>query len=902
MRWIRSLSRRLQSLVSKESSNAALREELRFHLARLVEGNMAQGMPEREAVVAAQASFGNWAGTTEQCYQARGTAWIDDFLQDLRYGLRTLKKHRSFSVTSVLTLAIGIGACTAIFSVVYAVLLRSLPYGSPEQLVNLYTPSLQLLRQGIPAELFNPSFADFFDLKKQSHLLEAVTLFEQTSFNVAADSHVERVGAARVDAEFFRTLQSQPEVGRAIDAGDLQPGSNQVTIISHGLWLEMFGGTKNILDRTIRFDGATYRIIGVTPAGFAYPHRSDLPAGFGNVDHTQIWVPAALTPQQRACRDNCGAFALARLKRGVTLGEAETELSLMMARLNSLHDPAMHDFVVRLEPLLDISAGPVRPLMRLLLVSVGLLWLIACANAANLLMARAANRTHELGVRAALGARRERLFRQMLTESLLLSLAAGCAGTAFAWFFLRGLLRLNPGDIPRIEGAALDLRMLGFLAGITVLTSLLFGVLPSSMASRINLAALLKSGEMRGVTGDKAKIRRALSIAQVALVVVLLTATGLLLRSYAKVLEAPVGFSPSTITVNIQFGPTLDGWPANPRYDTPEKRRAFFAEAVERLQHTPGVQAAGWIDFLPLSNAEEMNNIEVQGSSDKKDGLVESRRVSPGYFSAMQIPLIRGQAFSDDAGPKDPEQVIVNETLARKYFGSADPAGRHIRVSPKDPWLTIVGVIADVRIQNPETNAQPQIYTCLWQTDTNAWPTNAAYLAVRSILPETAAILDIRAAVKRLDHDVALADIHTMRGLKSEKTARRQFQTMLLTAFSAIAMALAVIGVYGLLAFWVRQRTSEIGIRMALGSTRKGLLGLVLREGMILFGTGLGIGIAVSMALTRLVSGFLYGVPAIDPVTYAMVACLLLFGTMTACVVPGLRATRIDPMKALRSE
>lgn len=901
MRLMQSLIRRLQSMVSKESSNVALHEELRFHLERLVEENMAQGMTEREAVAAAQASFGNWAGTTQQCYQARGTAWIDDLFQDVRYGLRTLKKQRSFAVTSVLTLAIGIGACTAIFSVVNAVLLRSLPYGNPEQLVNLYTPSLRLLRQGIPAELFNPSFADFSDLKKQSHLLEAVTLFEQTTFNVAADSQVERVGAARVDAEFFRTLQSQPELGRAIDAGDQQPGSNQVTIISHGLWLEMFDGTKNILGRAIRFDGATYRIIGVMPAGFAYPHMGDLPVGFGSVDHTQIWLPAALSPRQMACRD-CGGFVLARLQRGVTLREAETELSAIMARLNSLHDPAMHDFVGRLEPLLDISAGPVRPLMRLLLVSVGLLWLIACANAASLLMARAASRTHELGVRATLGAKRERLFRQMITESLLLSLAAGCAGTAFAWFFIRGLLRLNPGDIPRIEGAALDLRMLGFLAGITVLTSLVFGVLPASIASRVNLAALLKSGGMRGVTDDKARIRRVLSIAQVALVVVLLTATGLLLRSYAKVLEVPVGFSPSTITANIQFSPPLAGWPANPRYDTPEKRKAFFAEAIERLQHTPGIQAAGWIDFLPLSNAEDMNNIEVQGSSNKKDGLVESRRVSPGYFAAMQIPLIRGKAFSDAAGPKDPEQVIVNETLATEYFGGADPVGRHIRVSPKDPWLSIIGVIADVRIENPESNAAPQIYTSLWQTDTSAWPTNLAFLAVRSILPETAEILDIRNAIQRLDPDLALADIHTMRALKSEKTARRQFQTMLLTAFSAIAMVLAVIGVYGLLAFWVRQRTIEIGIRVALGSTKKGVIGIVLREGMILTGTGLGIGIAVSMALTRLVSGFLYGVPGIDPYTYLMVACLLLFGTMTACVVPGLRATRIDPIKALRSE
>ena len=902
MRWIRSLCRRFRSILSKESSNAALSEELQFHLARAVEENMARGMPERKAVAAAQASFGSWAGTTEQCYQARGTAWIDDFLQDIRYGLRTLTKNCSFSVISILTLALGIGACTAIFSVFDAVLLRSLPYGNPEQLVYLYTPSLQLLRQGIPAEFFNPSFADFFDLKHQSRSVAEMTLFQQASFSLAADGRPQRVGAARVGADFFRTMQSQPQVGRAIDAGDQQPGNDRVAIISHVLWEEMFAGTNKILDRTVRLDGDQYRVIGVMPPGFDYPHKSDLPAGLGNVDRTQIWVPAALTPQQLACRDFCGAFAVARLKRGVTLGEAETELRTIMAKLDSLHIPAMHDLGVRLEPLRDKSVGPVRPLMRLLLGAVGLVLLIACANAANLLMARAANRTHELGVRATLGARRERLFRQMLTESLLLSLAAGCAGTAFAWVFLHGLLRLNPGDIPRIEGARLDLRVLGFLVGVTILTSLLFGILPSLMASRINLAQFLKSGGMRSVVGHRTRIRNGLAVAQVALVVVLLTATGLLLRSYAKVLAAPVGFSPSTITASIEFSPQLVEFSANPRYNTPEKRRAFFAETLDWLQHTSGIQAAGWVDFLPFSNLEMMTSIEIQGYPNHKNPLVEARRVSPGYFSAMQISLIGGRGFSDNDGPKGPEQVIVNEALTKEYFGRSNPVGQHIRISPQDPWTTVVGVIRDVRNKGPETSALPQIYGCLWQTDTSAAPANSAYLAVRSTLPEAIAVQAIRTAIERADPDLAVAEVYTMRGLESEVTSRRRFQTVLLTAFSAIAMVLAVIGVYGLLAFSVRQRTGEIGIRMALGSTRKGVLGLVLREGLMLFGAGLGIGIAASVGLTRLVSGFLYGVPAIDPVTYVMVPCLLLVGTVAACLVPGLRAAGIDPMSALRCE
>lgn len=903
MRWTKSLGRRLRSVVSKESSNVALREELQFHLERTIEENLARGLPEEDAVAAAKASFGSWVGTTEQCYQARGTALIDDFLQDLRYGLRTLTKHRSFSVLSILTLAMGIGACAAIFSIFDAVLLRSLPYGNPTQLVYLYTPSRQLLRLGVPAEVFNPSFADFFDLRKQSHSLEIATLFQQTSFNLAAGGKTERVGAARVDADFFGTLESEPQVGRAINAGDQQQGNDRVAIVSHALWQEMFAGGRKINNSTLRLDGTQYQIVGVMPTGFEYPQKSDLPAGFGNVDRTQIWVPIALNAQQLTCRDSCGAFAVARLNPGITLRDAETDLSTIMERLDSLHNPQMRDFEVSLRPLLDVSVGPVRPLMRLLMGAVGLVLLIACANAANLLLARAATRAHEVGVRTTLGARRERLFRQMLTESLLLSLAAGCAGAVFAWLFLHGLLRLNPGDIPRIDGAKLDLRVLGFLAGITVLASLLFGILPSSLASRINLVQLLKRGGMRGLMGEKTRVRSGLAITQIALLVVLLTGTGLLLRSYAKVLAAPLGFSPSTITASIEFNSPLGGTPTNSRYNTPEKRRAFFAETLDWLQHAPGVYAAGWIDLLPFSNSElAITSIEIEGSPVQNNQFVETRRVSSGYFSAMEIPFIGGRTFGDNDGRKDLGEVIVNQALAKLYFGRGIPIGRRIRMSPQDPWLTIVGVISDVRNMGPETSPAPQIYTWLWQTDTTVAPANSAYVAVRSMLPEAIAAQEIRNAIERADSDLAIAEVHTMRGLESEATARRRFQTVLLTSFSAVAMVLALIGVYGLLAFSVRQRTGEIAVRMALGSTRKSVLGLILRQGLVLFGAGLGIGITGSIALTRLISGFLYGVRSIDPETYVIVSCLLLGGTVAASLVPGFRAAVIDPMSALRNE
>jgi predicted permease len=373
-----------------------------------------------------------------------------------------------------------------------AVLLRSLPYGDVEQLVYLYTPSVQLLRMKVPAEVFNPSFADFEDLKKQSTSFSSMTVFRMSSFNFSGGDQLEKLGVARVDAAFFTTLQTQPELGRIFDAKDEKPGNAHVVLISHALWKSVYESKSSVLGQMVRLDGAEYKVVGVMPAGFEYPLSSDLPNVFGSVDRTQLWVPAALTSQQMTCRERCGAFAIGRLKPGTTLIQAQTELSTIMTRLDLLHSPSLNDFTAIVRPLREVALGEVKPLMFLLLGAVGLVLLIACGNAANLLLARAANRTQELGVRAALGARRGRLIRQMLTESVLLVVAAGFVGVALAWLLLRLLLQLNPGDIPRLENAGLDCRVLGFLIGVTALTSLLFGVLPSMITTDINFAEFLK--------------------------------------------------------------------------------------------------------------------------------------------------------------------------------------------------------------------------------------------------------------------------------------------------------------------------------------------------------------------------------------------------------------------------
>ncbi len=870
-----------------------MQEELQFHLQREIEENINHGMSPEEAQAAARADFGSVPIAIEACYEARGVAWLDDLAQDVRYGLRTLSKHRSFTVVTVLTLALGIGACTAIFSLVNAVLLRSLPYGEPERLVYVFAPNSVWK---LPPEAFGVSPADFFDFRKQATSFAAATFFNQRTYNlVGGMDRAERAGAARVDADFFRTLGAAPEFGRGFDAKDEQPGGQPVVVISHALWQTVLGGRTDVLRSQLRLDGVAYEVIGVMPAEFGYPHKSDLAYANGRVETTDLWVPLALTPQQKAERDNPNGFALARLKPGVTVRAAQAEMSTIMVRLNRLHAPGSRGWSAFVKPFRDSSLGPVRPLMLLLMGSVGFVLLIACGNAANLLLARAAARTHELGVRATLGAKRTRLLRQMLTESLMLSAAAGVVGVGLAWLFLHALLKLNPGDIPRMDSAGLDLHVMGFVLVVTVLTSVLFGMLPSLSATRINLAEFLKSSGMRGISGDKRRVRRGLAVAQIALLVVLLTGTVLLLRSYANVLSVPTGFAATTVTANVEL---------SSQYGNAHKRRAMFSSLVERLKSVHRVQAVGVVNELPLSDSESLATLWVEGYPNEKQQFVEARGITQDYLSAMQTPLLQGRDFSDEDASEHRLVAIVNEAFANKYFANRDAIGRRIRTGAdeSDPWVTVVGVAKDVRYMSLEAAAGPLVYRPFWQVE---WPDSSlvgAYVAVRSSLPQDAVVAEIRAAVKAIDPTLAIADVHTMSDLVSHVTARRRFQTTLLTIFSGTAMLLAMVGVYGLLAYSVRQRTGEIGIRVALGSSKGGVVRLILSEGLTLLGVGLVLGLAAALLSTRLLTGFLYGVPATDPLTFALVPLLLLVATLAACLIPSFRAAAVDPMNALRHE
>jgi predicted permease len=888
MRWLRAFLFRLRGLIyapaRTQSTGDDFAAELESHLAMHVEDGMRAGLSAEEARRQALIKLGG-AEQTRQAYRERSTLpWVESLLQDVRYGVRTLRRSPGFAIVAVATLALGIGACTAVFSLVNAVLLRSLPYGDPQRLVYLFTPNP---RFKAPAEIFGPSYGDFYDLKKQSHSFQDMTAFDQKTFNLASQGAVERVGAATVDGDFFRTLQASPVLGRAIGPDDDQPGHNRVVVIGYSLWQSMFGASADVLHRSLQLDENRYQIVGVMPAEFDYPHFSDLPYGNPEINATQIWVPLALTPQRKADHDNLNGNAIARLRPGVSPAQAQAEMSAIMAHLDLLHNAEMRGWGAQVDSFMDNAMGPVRPLLWMLLSAVGLVLLIACGNAANLLLARAASRMRELGVRVALGAGRSRIIRQLLTESLLIGLTGGAIGVGLAFVFLRLLPRLDPGNIPRLNEASLDLRVLLFTVIVSVLTSMLAGILPALAVSRVNLTNFLAAGQGRGATGSHSRVQGALIVAETALVVVLLSGAGLLIRSYINVESVDTGFSQSTVSMNI----VLDS-----HYRQPPLRQAFFSNLIGKVAALPGIRAVGAVSKLPLSNTEALTMFWVNGYPNEKDQIAEWRFATPEYFSAMRIPLVGGRFFTNDDRPGNSPVAIVNQSFALKYFAGRNPIGGQIGYSEHSP-RTVVGVVGDVRHSSLEAPPQPQVY--LPFTEGDAW---GASTVASSMLPPQSVASAIRANLKTIDPNLAVGDIQTMGDLVSKASAQRRFQTSLLTVFAAIAFFLALVGLYGLMAYSVSRRTREVGIRMALGAQRADVALLVLRGAAFLLALGLALGLGCAWIAARVLHAWLFGVGEHDPITILTASALLVVCGLIAAYMPARRAASVDPMQALRAE
>jgi predicted permease len=881
--WRRIIAQ-FRSLLANKRVEEDLAREVASHLTLLADDFERQGMSREEAQLAARRAYGGVEQAKQAHRDERSLLWIEQSIQDLRYGLRTLSRKPGFTVTAVLTLALGIGACTAIFSLVNAVLIRSLPYGDPGRLVYLYTPNPQFK---LPLEVFGPAYGDFYDLKKENHSFQDMTAFGQSVFSLASQGAAQRASAARVDGDFFKTFQSPPELGRAIGPADDQPGREKVAVISHALWQSMFGSSADILHRSLLLDGKSYQIIGVMPKGFEYPHYSDLPYGTAQYKTTQVWIPLALTPHDRADRDNASGNAVARLKPGVSAAQAQAEMAALMVRLDKLHDPQMRGWGAQVANFVDSTVGHVRSLLWLLLSAVSFVLLIACGNAANLLLSRSVSRMRELGVRVALGAGRSRIIRQLLTEATLMGVAAGAIGVGLAVLFLRLLPHLDPGNIPRLNEASLDMRVLLFTIGVSLLTSVLTGILPALAVSRINLTDFLATTGNRSVAGAHTRVQSTLIVVESALVVVLLAGAGLLIRSYINVESVDTGFSAATVTMNLGL---------DTRYSQPQQRIAFFRNLFAKFLALPGVQAVGAINDLPLSNSEDLSMFMVDGYPNDKSQLAESRWVTPHYFSAMNIPLVSGRSFADEDYSGDAHTVIINQSFARKYFPNRNPIGGRVnREDNHTLWNTVVGVIGDVRHSSLEEAPVPQIYN----PDAGF---QGGYIAVRSLIPPKALAAEIRETLHTIDPNLAAGDIRTMGDLEAVASAQRRFQTSMLTVFAGIALFLALVGLYGLMAYSVSRRTREVGIRMALGAQRTDVMLLVLRKAALLLALGLVSGLVASWFATLAMQAFLFGVGRHDPMTILSVCALLAVSGLIAAIIPARRAASVDPMQALRTE
>jgi putative ABC transport system permease protein len=805
--------------------------------------------------------------------------------RDLAHSLRVFAQAPAFTATALLALALGIGAAVTIFTLIDTVLIRSLPFGDAGRLAYLWTPLPRY--QSLPREM-SPSFADVLAWRASSRSFANITAFQQRTLTWNTGGDPIRIGGALVLGNFFETLQAAPLLGRAIDANDDVPGQDRVAVISYSLWNTRFHGDPAALGKSMQLGAGPYRIIGVMPPEFAYPQANDFP--FARSERTDIWIPVALTLRQQSNRNLASAAAVGRLRPGVTLARAQAETSAIESGLDPLNPPDLRGSQSLLVPFIETTVGPVRSLMRLLAGAVILVLLIACGNVASLLMARAATREHEMGVRAALGAPRSRLVRQVLTESLFLSVAGGALGALLSLVAVRVLAKLNPGDIPRFAEISVDWRVLLFALLISSITGIVFGVFPALAASRASVVDLLREGGGRGIAGGSSRVRRGLVIADVALAVVLLASASLFIRSYLYVQGEEKGFAPSTLAVELA---------ADQESSVPlQTRAAWFRDAVERVASLPGVASVGATSALPLSHHESISTFRVEGYPNHPNQTANARNVAGDYFGAMQIPLIAGRYLTSADIPAQPAlvpaAVVVSESFAKLYFRGRSAIGGRVQGSEPGPlWSTIVGVVADVRHSNLETPPAPTVYTPSWAVGS---------IAIRTGLPPDTLVSSVRRAVRAAGAPFVLVAIETMRQRTGEAAARRRFQTVLLAAFAGIAVFLALVGLYGLLSYVVRQRTAEIGVRMALGANRGEVVGMVLRDGLKLAAAGLLLGLPAAGAIAKGSASLLYGVLVLDPATFIAVPVLMLAAAAIACVMPAWKASRVDPLGCLRRQ
>ena len=797
--------------------------------------------------------------------------------QDLRYATRQLRKSAGFTMVAVVTLALAIGANTAVFSVVDQVLLHPLPYPDSDRIVEVSQTF-----KGLPT--YDASPANYLDWLAQNQVFAEMAASRGWQGSLSAGDRPDRVKGTMTTPSFFPLFGVDPILGRGLEASDAQPGNDHVVVLGYGLWQRYFAADRAIVGRDIRLNGEPYTVVGVMPQNFSPDDYGELwlPSPWGVPTHPLV---PDKDPRQFRGRNYLDVWA--RLKPGVSIQHARAELDTIGRRLEKQYPDSNGEVGVTSVPLHEYIVGDIRPVLLVLLAAVVIVLLIGCANVANLLLARATARAKEISIRTALGATRRRLLRQLLTESVLLALVGGALGLLLAVLAVPSLLALSPPDIRQFKQIGINREVLAFSFLASVVCGVVFGLLPALQTSRSNPNEFLKEGE-RGSTANRGRTRSALVIAEVGLSLVLLVGAGLLVKSFARLMDVNAGFDPDhLLTFNLGLPPSTDS----------VHQLAFYQQVMQRLQALPGVQAVGAVSRLPLAGGNSSRSFNVPGVEKSYDADI--RISTADYFRAMRIPLLKGRSFRDSDLGGSPNVAVVNDALARNVFPGQDPIGKQItNFGPDNLTLQVIGVVGNVRHVGLDADPQSEIYQLLGQAQ---WP--SMFVAIRSATSDpTSVTSEAQNAVWSVNKDVPLANVRTMQDVISDSVQRRKFSMLLLSIFAGVAMLLAAIGLYGVMSYSVAQRTHEIGIRMALGARRPDVLTLVVKQGMALALVGIAAGTVLSLAMTRLISGMLFGISATDPLTFVAVGAILGTVAFLANYLPARRASKVDPMVALRYE
>jgi putative ABC transport system permease protein len=871
----------------RQRKDEELDAEIRSHLDEAIRDRIARGETPDEARANALREFGNVGLVKEVTREMWGWAALERLWQDVRFGLRMLRKNPGFTLIAVLTLALALGANTAIFSLVNAVLLRQLPFAQPEQLAQVWAV------RGV-GDRFQFTVPDFCDYRDQSRNV-TLAACANWSGNLTGTGAPERVQGTRVSANVFAMLGVSAALGRTLQSTDDQPGNQFVAVLSHGFWQRRFGANPNAVGQRVLMNGVSYEIVGVLPPDFLFPFYSE----------AELAVPLApeADPVRHVRSSTSFLRLLARLKPEVTTAQAAAELNGIASQLRQQYPKENGGKLgVRVISLHDGLVGDYRRALWVLFGAVALVLLIACTNLANLLLARAAARRREMALRAALGAARGRLIRQLLTESLLLALAGAALGYGLAYAGGALLLRLSPTSLPRASEVSLDVRALAFTLGVSLFCGLLFGLAPAWQSSAVDLNRALREGG-KGTSAGGNRLRSLLVVAEVALALVLLIGAGLFIRSFQKVQEIKPGFDTDKVLfVRLNL-------PANHYPDNAAITR-FTEQTEQRLAKLPGVEALGLVDIPPLSGAGTTVEFNVAGrppTTREQTPRTQYRIATPGYFRALKIPLVAGREFSERDTATTSPVLLINQQIAERYFAGGNPVGAHLTIDDNNQGprtLEIIGVVGDVKQLGLENNPTFDVYLPMAQAhaDNVGFLRNNLHWALRTATEPLALAAAVKRELQAIDREVPASSIKTMEQSLAATIAPRRFNLLLLGVFAAVALLLAAAGIYAVVAYAVTQRTQEIGIRLALGTQTKDVLRLVIAQSIRPALLGIGIGLIAALALTRLIAGLLFGVSATDPATFAVIGGLLLFVALLACWLPARRATKVDPMIALRTE